>query len=136
MNKPELHNTTAPKEHFKVPEGYFENLTGQIMSQIPAEQTEGKAVKVPFWKTEIYAKVKPYIYMAAMLSGLYFGVWVYKYQQRILSEKAELAAAQKAEGQTPGTKMTAEEIDLYVDDACDYMMTDGQDIMACLTGTE
>jgi hypothetical protein len=97
----------------------------------PAENKQ----PVKFWKTELYAKLKPYIYMAAMFGGLYFGVWVYKYQQRLLQEKA-VAAQTAKENSTLDANATDEEIYDYVNDACDYMMADHHDIVACVTGAE
>lgn len=49
---------------FKVPEGYFDNLTSEIMTFIP-EETPAKVVKMP----TIWDKMKPWAYMAAMFAG-------------------------------------------------------------------
>ena len=90
---------------------------------------------VPFWKSEIYAKLKPYIYMAAMFGGLYFGVWVYKYQQRLTGEKEK---AERLANDVPAERQNASDewIDTYVDEACDFMMPNSHDIIACLTESE
>ena len=90
---------------------------------------------VPFWKSEIYAKLKPYIYMAAMFGGLYFGVWVYKYQQRLAGEK-EIAERLASDASAERHNASDEWIDAYVDEACDYMMPNSHDIIACLTESE
>ena len=50
---------------FKVPEGYFENLTSEIMSKLP-ENSES-SVEVP--KVSLWDKIKPWAYMAAMFIG-------------------------------------------------------------------
>ena len=157
MKKPDLYNTQSQHEVFKVPEGYFEELEKRIMLRVTGTQeADGCSVvrqpaatvkrsgalpgedrkrvaKLPFWKTELYAKIKPYIYMAAMFGGLYFGVWVYKYQQRLISEK-NVATMQKPA--TENNSATQEETEDYINDACDYMMTDSHDIMACVTDNE
>ena len=88
MKIPDLNKPTDGRQVFKTPDGYFENLSQRMMQGVseavgPVERKN----TVPFWKSEIYAKLKPYIYMAAMFGGLYFGVWVYKYQQRLAGEK-------------------------------------------------
>ena len=49
---------------FKVPEGYFENFTNGIMSQLPDIEQE-KSIKVSLWH-----HVRPWVYMAAMMTGL------------------------------------------------------------------
>lgn len=144
MKTPDLHNPQMRHEPFTTPEGYFESLTQSLMEQLPAQPSQaepaapqgGEMLKKPFWKTDLYAKVKPYIYMAAMLSGLYFGVWVYKYQQRLIGEKAQMAQSAVVQPQELDSDMSAQEIKEYINDACDYMMASGHDIMACVTETE
>ena len=49
---------------FKAPEGYFENFTNGIMSQLPEVVREDSA-KVNLWQ-----RVRPWIYMAAMFAGI------------------------------------------------------------------
>lgn len=50
---------------FKVPEGYFENLTSEVMNKLPEKE------KVAFEEEHISAwtKVKPFLYLAAMFVG-------------------------------------------------------------------
>lgn len=158
MKIPNLNNPAEGRGVFKVPQGYFDDLNKRIMQSVAeadkavaaqadksAETGKTAALEagrpaeskrsVKFWKTELYAKLKPYIYMAAMFGGLYFGVWVYKYQQRLLQEKA-VAAQTAKENSTLDANATDEEIYDYVNDACDYMMADHHDIVACVTGAE
>ena len=49
---------------FTVPEGYFDNLTSEIMAFIP-EETPAKVVKMP----TLWDRIKPWTYMAAMFAG-------------------------------------------------------------------
>ncbi|KAA6302456.1 MAG: hypothetical protein EZS26_001288 [Candidatus Ordinivivax streblomastigis] len=49
---------------FKVPEGYFEGLTGQIMSQLPERTSDPQKV------LSLWDRVKPWTYMAAMFAGI------------------------------------------------------------------
>ena len=54
--------TTNP---FTVPEGYFENLTSEVMNRLPEkEKTEFSVKKVTLWD-----RMKPWAYMAAMFAG-------------------------------------------------------------------
>lgn len=136
MNIPDLNNSTDGRGVFKTPRGYFDSLDRRIMQRVLEDDNPaGGRRTVRFWQTEAYARLKPYIYMAAMFGGLYFGVWVYKYQQRILSEKSVTAQLSEGNVRADG-EASEEEIYSYVNDACDYMMTDSHDIVACLTGSE
>lgn len=136
MKIPDLNKPTDGRQVFKTPDGYFENLSQRMMQGVseavgPVERKN----TVPFWKSEIYAKLKPYIYMAAMFGGLYFGVWVYKYQQRLTGEKEK---AERLANDVPAERQNASDewMDTYVDEACDYMMPNSHDIIACLTESE
>ena len=54
------------KEHsFKVPDGYFENLTSEVMNKLPEKE------KVAFKEEHIstWTRLKPLFYMAAMFVG-------------------------------------------------------------------
>ena len=56
------------KEPFKVPEHFFENFTAELMDKLP-EQEEKPELKITPW-----TRIKPWIYMAAMFTGLLFTV--------------------------------------------------------------
>ncbi|MDR0798727.1 MAG: hypothetical protein LBN18_03080 [Dysgonamonadaceae bacterium] len=49
---------------FRTPEGYFDQLTSQIMSQLP-EKIEPEAKIVPLW-----SRIKPWMYAAAAIAGI------------------------------------------------------------------
>ena len=50
---------------FKVPEGYFENLTSEVMNKLPEKE------KVAFKEEPVstWTRLKPLLYMAAMFVG-------------------------------------------------------------------
>jgi len=52
------------KSPFKIPEGYMEGLTDQIMSQLPEKPRE-EAKSVTFME-----RARPWLYMAAVFAGL------------------------------------------------------------------
>jgi len=54
----------AKVDPFKTPEGYFENFTSGIMSQLP-ERVQENSTSVKWWH-----HVRPWIYMAAMFTGI------------------------------------------------------------------
>lgn len=65
--KAEQHNLDRFKGNnpFKVPEGYMEGLTTNIMSQLP-DKSPNEGPK----KVSLMDKVRPWIYMAAVFAGL------------------------------------------------------------------
>lgn len=50
---------------FRVPDGYFENLTSEVMSRIPEKEKPEVLQKEP----TVWEKVRPWLYMAAMFVG-------------------------------------------------------------------
>lgn len=52
------------KNPFKVPEGYFEGLSDQIMTQLPQK------VEIESYVPTLWERVKPWTYMAAMFVGI------------------------------------------------------------------
>jgi len=119
MNEEQYLIEKAGKEnHFRVPEGYFDTLTSQVMSRIDAEgrktedlPTIGKKAKT-VW-------LRPVLYAAASVCALFISVTAYQH-----------FTAQPADN-------TTEQLAVYSDDsfdeAADYVMIDNQDIYACLT---
>jgi hypothetical protein len=67
-----MHNNTGrleeikKKNPFKTPEGYFDNLTANVLAQLP-EKNEKEDRILSLWE-----RVQPWIYMAAMFVGLTF----------------------------------------------------------------
>lgn len=53
---------------FKVPENYFVRFNEEIMHRLPEKEF------VPPRKVSLWEKAKPWVYMAAMLAGLYFTI--------------------------------------------------------------
>ena len=52
---------------FSVPEGYFENLTNQILTNLPEKENKKKSLKLVTWK-----KISSWVYLAAMITGIAF----------------------------------------------------------------
>ncbi len=50
---------------FTVPEGYFENLTSELMNKLPEQVKSDFQIKEP----SRWDRVKPWAYMAAMFAG-------------------------------------------------------------------
>lgn len=62
-NNPEQFNRENP---FRVPEGYFENLTSQVMSKIPEQLVEREPAK----GISMIDRIRPWLYLAAVFAGL------------------------------------------------------------------
>lgn len=50
----------------KVPEGYFDEFTRNLMADLPAYPEAPKPQKLTRWQ-----RIKPYVYMAAMFAGIW-----------------------------------------------------------------
>lgn len=50
---------------FKVPDGYFENLTSEVMNKLPEREKTNFEKKEP----TLWERAKPWVYMAAMFAG-------------------------------------------------------------------
>lgn len=123
-------NKKSKRSPFKVPEGYFENFAAQMMTQIPETdfvKESQTAIKVEMSepRISILTRIKPYIYLAATICGLVFGIKVYQSQKQQYVGK----------NQTPVTTISKDQATQYVDDACDFMMIDDHDVYACATNT-
>ena len=112
---------------FKVPENYFGNFTENLMSRIPEEKVvpDNNTLSSPACgeeKITLFTRIKPYLYLAAMICGIAFGVKVYKFQQQYYTQPAE-----------SGTMaMTDEQAEQYVDYVCDFAMISSNDVYACV----
>jgi hypothetical protein len=65
-----IKNLCGAKTPFKVPEGYFEDFTQQLMNQLPEvkETAHPSEVRITLWQ-----RVRPWFYMAAMFCGILLG---------------------------------------------------------------
>ena len=102
------------KNSFKVPEGYFENLTSEVMGKLP--EKEGPAfeeVKQP----TMWIRMKPLLYMAAMFIGAALII-------RVASAGDHLTANEAA------TEVVSDE---YIDVALDRSMLDDYSLYVYLS---
>jgi hypothetical protein len=129
-----LKERVGTDNHFTVPEGYFEQLTEQVMSRLPGlevqtlsdEQTAANTV--PLDTTErkaaggkhqgMLVRMRPWLYAAACVAALAVMVFSLHKEDQTTVEPA-LAA----------TSVVEEE---FMDEAADYAMLDNMDIYACL----
>lgn len=55
---------------FKVPEGYFEDFTRNLMAQLPEKEEAMAGEELPEVRITPWQRIKPLLYMAAMFIGM------------------------------------------------------------------
>lgn len=104
---------------FTVPEGYFENLTSEVMNQLPECVEPELAPR----ESTVWDKVKPWAYMAAMFMGAALIIRVAMHNPNPFgSEVGELAEAD-----------TEQISDEYLDYAINQAMLDDYSLYVYLT---
>ena len=138
INKEKKINDIFGKEnHFKVPEGYFDNFAEQMMAKIPEQEIDSpevtdknrqenkaKFVHLSLWKRLPLRKIAAVLAVTAMLGG---GV-LYQLQQ---AEKKHHAMAHNETPATESSHVTDGE-DAAFEQMADYTMMDSQDFYAQL----
>ena len=100
---------------FRVPDGYFDQLTQQVMSRLP-ERTAHDEQPAQARR----AALRPLLYAAAsVVVAVVIGVTTY-FQLRPQDEESMTAGTEHVGGS-------------YIDEAADYAMLDNMDIYACLS---
>lgn len=117
-NEKFLNSQFGNKRPFKVPDGYFECLTSQIVDNLPEKSLDGSAIKLS--KPSVW-RVWRYITVAACICGVIFGVTAYLYN------------APKGIEHTLHSSVTDDTYYDVVDYVTDYGMMDNDDIYALLS---
>ena len=79
-----------PRRPFSVPEGYFDNLTQNIMASLPEQESiYSTSIKVTPWM-----HIRPYLYAAAAFAGIFFCI---KAAVGITSRNSQTQVAQAQE---------------------------------------
>ena len=60
------------KNPFRVPEGYFESFTQELMSKLPE-----KEAYIPEPEANLWTRIKPWLYMTAMFMGIMLSVRIF-----------------------------------------------------------
>lgn len=138
MNEEKKINDIFGKEnHFKVPEGYFDNFTEQMMAKIPEQEIDSpevtdknhqenktKFVHLSLWRRLPLRKIAAVLAVTAMLGG---GV-LYQLQQ---AEKKHHAMAHNEAPAIESSHVTDGD-DAAFEQMADYTMMDSQDFYAQL----
>jgi hypothetical protein len=104
------------KNPFTVPEGYFEQLAGDIMNKIPANVQKEQ-------KPALIKRLRPLLYAAACVCIAMFGVVIY---QNLDKQGNDTLNANII------SHNAAEYNDKFMEDAADYAMIDNDEIYASL----
>lgn len=104
---------------FKVPEGYFDRLTSEVMERLPEKKAPAFELKEP----GIWDKVKPWLYMAAMFVGAALIIRVASPQKEFDNESHLMAEENEREEQ-------------YISTVLDNSMLDDYSLYVYLTGNE
>ena len=102
---------------FRVPEGYFESLTDQIMQSLPDQPKRRK--KSLFMRPVFYAAASV---CALLVAG---AAWMWH-------PSAEAVATDAVQAQVVDQSQQQETGENYMDEAADYMMLDNHEIYAYL----
>ena len=95
---------------FSVPEGYFENLTNQILTNLPEKENKKKSIKLVAWK-----KVSSWVYLAAMITGIAFVGKLF-----VSQEQSTQMTTQKKALPSIHTDVTSTEEDILLSYVSDY----------------
>ena len=104
---------------FRVPEGYFDRLTADVMARLPECQSENPKEEKTARRIQLRRS-----WLAAASVAVVAIVGTLVYFNRL--NPADTADKQVAAVAAPVS-------DSYIDEAADYLMMDHQDIYACLT---
>ncbi|MBQ8463723.1 MAG: hypothetical protein IJ544_06365 [Prevotella sp.] len=96
---------------FRVPEGYFDQLTDRVMSRLPQEESVQT-------KPTLIRRLRPLLYAAACVCIAVFSVAIY-FNHHNAEQQAATAALQQQD---------AYYNDSYIDEAADYAMLDNEEI--------
>ena len=119
MNEEEfLKSKMGTRNPFVVPDGYFDQLTAQVMQKINAEE-EKKTKKA---KPAILRTLRPLLYAAACTCIALFGVATYQHLNQEASEAQDLQS----------NIVVTDYTDSYIEECADYAMLDNDDIYASL----
>ncbi len=103
---------------FRVPDGYFENLTSEVMSRLPEKEKTIETQQEP----TTWTRVRPWLYMAAMFVG---AALIIRVAAPNRAPDAELVATDEAE-----TEME------YINMAVDNSMMDDYSLYVFLADSE
>ena len=118
MNEEDYLNSKMGKRNpFTVPEGYFEQLTSQVMQKLPEAKAE---------KPALIKRLRPWIYAAACVCvGVFIAAVAFNNNNEEVRKQMRIATAEQKSVESYYS-------DSYYEDEANYAMVDNQDIYAYL----
>lgn len=107
-----LYGKTNP---FRVPEGYFEGLSSNIMDKLPEQKAPVVSRRLMF--------IRPLLYAACFIAVIFTIVLLFE-KNNIIEEQNDSTSV--------ATVTNTTSTDIYSEDFVDYAMMDNMDIYACL----
>ena len=104
-----IKNRTGKRNPFTVPEGYFDQLNGKIMSRLPEKATP---------RMTLVKRLRPLLYAAACICIAIFSMTVYFNHAETNNEQVMAELQQQDAIYSDG----------YIEDATDYAMIGNEDI--------
>ena len=123
MEEKYLIEKVGKENPFRVPEGYFDTLSSQIMAKVEAEGVAPRDIKAGKEKRAKVLWLRPVLYAAASVCALFISVVAYQ-------SHSDDGVAAPTQTVVANNQML---MDDYFDEAADYVMLDNQDIYACLS---
>ena len=123
MEEKYLIEKVGKENPFRVPEGYFDTLSSQIMAKVEAEGVAPRDIKAGKEKRAKVLWLRPVLYAAASVCALFISVLAYQ-------SPSDDGVAAPTQTVVANNQML---MDDYFDEAADYVMLDNQDIYACLS---
>lgn len=109
MKKDEnIFNKCGDRRPFNTPDGYFDTLPEQIIDNLP----ESVPVTEPALQSNIWTKIKPWLYMAVSFIGIMFSI------------KIAMAVAERLRGSNKETNVSVVYSDEYIDSFMETVMID------------
>lgn len=118
MNEEDYLNSKMGKRNpFTVPEGYFEQLTSQVMQKLPEAKAE---------KPALIKRLRPWLYTAACVCvGVFIAAVAFNNNNEEVRKQMRIATAEQKSVESYYS-------DSYYEDEANYAMVDNQDIYAYL----
>ena len=123
MEEKYLIEKVGKENPFRVPEGYFDTLSSQIMAKVEAEGVAPRDIKAGKEKRAKVLWLRPVLYAAASVCALFISVLAYQ-------SHSDDGVAAPTQTVVANNQML---MDDYFDEAADYVMLDNEDIYACLS---
>lgn len=119
--KIDLENSRNFKNNpFKVPEGYFEQFSENLMAQIPENRDTIRIAAAEPQKKGMIRYLRPVIGIAAASVAIFFSIGIYNYSTNIDKQAAEQFTAQQSSNE-------------IIDDFCDYSRIEHSEIYDYVT---